>query len=413
METREADLDHRKKKSNIRQKFISVLSITLFFLVFMMMLINITVEYGADISTIRALSQGIVYLPILIGCIMLHIIYRRKFRASFSENIKTRTIKQNIVYATVKTITIIIAIMLVLIVMLPYVALPMYMNRHVNYRGYVTDDFPLQDIYQAEEFNLKEEQMYLETEDGLKIWASEIYSDHPKAVIIYLSGIVQPSVTYFYGHARFMQENGFASILLEVRGHGKSDGDRICLGYDEVNDVKAVVDYIKSEEKYKDVPIIVQGASMGGAIAVNAFGQIKEIDALIAMSAYSSFEDVLLDQMERFGVPKLIQAIEKPLIISSLKLVYGSNKVNDIKPIEQIKNGGGRPVLLIACQGDGEVPAANIHRLEKAYPDAEAWLRNSWEHFIVKDCDFKNMAEDQEYCSKILGFLENNVLTRN
>ncbi len=413
MKIHNTDFNHTKKQPSIGLKFISTLSITVFFLVFMIMLIRITVEYGADISTIRALSHSLVYLPILLGCLVLHIIYRRKLRTGYSDIIKVRTIKQTFIYVTVKTVMIVIAIILVLVVMVPYVALPMYMTRHVNYRGYATEDFPLQDVYEAEDFSLKEKQMYLETEDGLKIWTSEIYSDQPKAVVIYLSGIVQPSVTYFYGHAKYMQENGFASILLEVRGHGNSEGERICLGYDEVNDVKAVIDYIKSEEKYKDVPIIVQGASMGGAIAVNAFGQIKEIDGLIAMSAYSSFEDVLLDQLERFGVPDFMQSIEKPLLTSSLQRVYGRNKVNEIKPVEQIKNGNGRPVLLIACQGDTEVPAASIHRLQKAYPQAEVWLRNSWEHFIVKDCDFINVAEDQEYCSTILGFIESKVLTRN
>jgi esterase/lipase len=206
-----------------------------------------------------------------------------------------------------------------------------------------------------------------------------------------------------------MKENGYSSILLEVRGHGKSDGNRICLGYEEVNDVKAAVDYINQQEKYKDIPIVVQGVSMGGAVAVNAFGQIKDIDALIAMSAYSSFEDVVLDEMKEIGIPGFIRSIEMPLIRSSLKMTYGSYKVNHIKPVEQIRNANRRPVLLIANQKDTEVPVINMHRLKNADPEAVVWLRNSWEHFIIKNCDFKNVTEDKEYCSKILEFIENNV----
>ena len=236
-----------------------------------------------------------IYIPILIAAISVYIILRRKIKKYISGSIRVRPGKQFVFHIIVKAVAIGTGIFLTTLILLPYFALPMFLNRHVNYLGYVTIDFPLQDIYQAKDFNLKENQMYLRTEDGLKIWASEITTTHLKAVIIYLSGIVQPSVTYFYGHAKFMQNNGYASILLDVRGHGKSDGKRICLGYDEVKDVKAVVDYINSQEKYKDVPIVVQGASMGGAIAVNSFGQLKDIDALIAMSAYSSFEDVILD----------------------------------------------------------------------------------------------------------------------
>lgn len=412
MITLTTDKDNQIKTLCSRLILVSVLSIVSFVLLFMMMLINIVVEYAADISTIRAIMHGLIYLPLLVVTMIIYIIALRKRKAGLIGERKGRTLQHRFIIVAGKTIMIIGAVFLALMVMLSYLALPMFMNRHVKYRGYATYDFPLQDIYQASDYNLKDNQMYLKTEDGLNIWVSEIDTEKPRAVIIYLSGIMQPSVTYFYGHAKFMQENGFASILLEVRGHGRSGGDRICLGYDEVRDVKAVVDYIKQEKKYEDVPIVVHGASMGGAIAVNAFGENESIDALIAMSAYSSFEDVILDQMEVLGVPEWIRSLEKPLLLSSLRLSYGSDKVNERKPVEQIKNGNGRPVLLIASQGDGEVPVASIHRLKKAYPEAKVWVRNSWEHFIVKDCDFKNMAEDKEYCDKILGFLENEVLQK-
>lgn len=263
----------------------------------------------------------------------------------------------------------------------------------------------MQDIYEASDFDLNESQMYLTTEDGLSIWTSEIYIEQPKAVVIYLTGIVQPSITYFYGHAKYMQENGFASFLLEVRGHGNSDGNRICLGYNEVNDVKAVVDYIKSNPKYEGIPIILHGVSMGGAVAINSFGQLKDVDGLIAMSAYSSFEDVVIDIMNNIGIPKIIQKLERPILSTSLKLMFGSNSVNNMKPLEQIKNAGDRPVLLIACTKDTEVPMDSMLRLKEANPDVDTWLRDSWEHFIVKDCDFKNMSKDTEYCDRILTFL--------
>ena len=48
--------------------------------------------------------------------------------------------------------------------------------------------------------------------DGYNIWASEIYTENPKAIIIYWSGIQQPSVTYYCGHAKWMQDNGYASF---------------------------------------------------------------------------------------------------------------------------------------------------------------------------------------------------------
>ena len=320
--------------------------------------------------------------------------------------------KKVIARRIIKTAVTAITICFVLLAIAPFAVIPLFLNRHVSYRGYASNKFPMQDIYKASDYNLDENQRYLETEEGINIWTSEIYTEKPKAVIIYLSGIVQPSVTYFYGHAKFMQEKGYASFLLEVRGHGNSDGNRICLGYEEIKDVKAVVNYIRSSDKYDGVPIVLHGVSMGGAVAINAFGQIDELDGLIAMSAYTSFEDVIVDVMDNYGIPKFVQSFEKPLIASALKNIFGSEAVNNLKPIVQIKNIKERPVLLIACSEDTEVPAVNLQRLKEANPDVETWLRNSWEHFIVQDCDFKNMSEDKEYCDKIVSFLENKVVNK-
>jgi hypothetical protein len=145
---------------------------------------------------------------------------------------------------------------------------------------------------------------------------------------------------------------------------------------------------------------------VGGAIAINAFGQIDEIDGVIAKSAYSSFEDVVIDQMGKCNMPAFIQAAEKPIIKSALIMIFGYESVEQIKPVDLIKNANARPVLLIACSGDEAVPAINMQRLSESNPEAETWLRDSWEHFIVQDCDFENVAQDKEYCNKVLCFLE-------
>jgi len=154
------------------------------------------------------------------------------------------------------------------LVVTPFVAMPVFLNRHVDYKGYATENYPLQDIYFASDYSLEEKQMYLATQDGLK-------------------------------------------------------------------------------------------------------------DALIAMSAYSSFEDVVIDVMEQNHIPRFIGAIEKPFVKLSLKMLFGSNKVNELKPVKQIKNAGERPVLLVACTGDASVPAVSTERLKKANPKAQTWIRDS------------------------------------
>lgn len=300
--------------------------------------------------------------------------------------------------------------LVILIFLVPPIIVYYGTQYHVDYLG-SSEEHPLQAIYQSQDFGLEAKEMKLTTEDGLKVWTSEVFIDEPKAVVIYLSGIRQPSVTYFYGHSKWMKDNGYATILLEVRGHGNSEGNSICLGYDEVADVKAVVDYIKGQRKYDSVPIILHGVSMGGSVAINSFGCIEEIDGLIAMSAYSSFEDVVCDQLNgNYKIPQFICKVEKLIVRASLQFLFG-DKVNEITPIKQIENAGSRPVLLIASSGDTEVPPINTKRiLAQAPENCESWLRNSSEHFIIHESDFVNMEEDKEYCDRILTFIETKVL---
>ena len=309
------------------------------------------------------------------------------------------------------SLLVIFTVIMLLLLIAPPIMLYHVVNNRVEYAGNTYKN-PLQDIYKPEDFGLDAREIILTTEDGFQIWSSEVFIENPKAVIIYLSGIQQPSVTYFYGHSRWMKNEGYASILLEVRGHGSSEGERICFGYEEVADVKAVVDYIKMQEKYKDVPIVLHGVSMGGAVAINSFGMIKEIDGLIAMSAYSSLEDVVYDMMRSMYIPRVICSIEKSIINKTAKLIFG-NKVDQIKPIIQIKNVGERPALLIASMGDTEVRPINMKRLlDNGSDNIEHWLRDSYEHFIINEKDFANMEKDQEYCDRILVFLEGIINTK-
>ncbi len=63
----------------------------------------------------------------------------------------------------------------------------------------------------------------------------------------------------------------------------------------------------------------------------------------------------------------------------------------------------------MASTGDTEVPPVSMNRLKDACPEAQLWLHDSSAHFIIKDCDFENVEDDEEYCTKILDFLSKEV----
>ncbi|MCQ2428309.1 MAG: lysophospholipase [Clostridia bacterium] len=288
----------------------------------------------------------------------------------------------------------------------PFIGLNIFLHRHIDYSGIENSRYPLQGVWKAEDFGLEAAALTLETADGEKVRCYEVGSDEPQAVVVFATGIEQPSVTYFFPQARIMHDENVASFLLEVRSHGESTGKKLGLGYTEVEDVRAVFEYIASVESYTDVPVILMGVSMGGAVVLNSFGEIPEADGVLAMSPYASFEFELDLMMERYHVPGFLRAYEMFFSKMVLSANYGKAIIDERKPESEIKKADGRPVAVIACGGDGSVPVENTVRIAEGCPEAKVWIRNSWEHFIIKNCDFRNVAEDAEYISFVFDFID-------
>lgn len=281
----------------------------------------------------------------------------------------------------------------VLVAIPPLIMGPM-VNMHVHFDT----------VHTAEEFGLAAEKLWLETDDALHIIAYDVPVEAPKAVVIFVSGIHNPSVTAYFGHARMLHDHGYASVLYEMRAHGESEGDVIGLGYTEWLDTKAVVKYIKAKDTYKDVPIVVYGVSMGGATAINSIGQIEDIDALISLSAYSSWPDAFCDNMVGMGAPQAFGTIQKPFVSLYNVFKYGVQSLR-MQPKNQIVRLGNRPALIMHSLEDSQVPFASFERIMKQAPGhVETWVREGDAHLIAHD--FTSPTNDPAYADRILSFLE-------
>lgn len=264
------------------------------------------------------------------------------------------------------------------------------------------------EVVSPNNFGLIPKDVILRTQDELNIAAWEVEITNPKAIVILLSGTENPSVTAFWGYAKMLSDNGYASLLIEMRGHGYSEGS-ISLGYKEYLDVKAGVEYIKNNEKYKNLPIIVWGTSMGGTVAINSIGEIQEIDGLISVSAFSSWPDVFYDNMKAMGIPTFFASLEKPFVTIYLGFKLGFNNLK-INPKKEIKKSNGRPALLMHSTEDSQVPYANFERIAKVVnndigKNIKVFIREGDEHFICYDQYSSNPTEDVEFSTVVLNFL--------
>ena len=181
-----------------------------------------------------------------------------------------------------------VVVFAIVLTVIPTIIMRKMLNQKITYTQ----------MWAPEEFGVeKVDTLYLKSSDDYTVEVFAVEADAPKCAIICLTGMSNPSVSIYYGHSKMFLDESYSSFLTEVRGHGGSDGDRICAGYQEWRDVEAVTDYIKSQPQYKDVPIVIIGTSMGGVVATNSIGLNDDIDALISISAYSSWEDIFCHNM--------------------------------------------------------------------------------------------------------------------
>jgi uncharacterized protein len=298
---------------------------------------------------------------------------------------------------TIFLISISIALLLTVFrIVIPFIIIDKMANMHVDFK----------EIYIAEDFGIEADHFFVTTDDGLKISAYEVKADNPKAIVICLSGIHFPSATAYLGHAKLFRKNGFATIFFDMRAHGESDGDMICMGYREHLDTKAIVNYIEAKPEYKNVPIVVMGLSLGASTAIISTGEMPEIDGLISLSAFSSWEDIFCDKMAGYST-RFFAKLERPFVIFSTSVKYRANS-KMITPLNGIKKLGTRPALIMHSKEDSQIPYENFERIVKSAPShIETFIREGDLHLMVRG-KFTEPEKDIEYASVLIGFLEKN-----
>jgi acylglycerol lipase len=103
--------------------------------------------------------------------------------------------------------------------------------------------------------------------DGFSIFTRSWHpEDKPRGLVIIVPGFNSHSGYYSWVAEQFVS-NGLAVYSLDLRGRGKSDGERFYVKkfYDYVNDVATLVQIVKVNEP--ELPIFLLGHSAGGVVA--------------------------------------------------------------------------------------------------------------------------------------------------
>ena len=148
---------------------------------------------------------------------------------------------------------------------------------------------------------------------------------------------------------------------------------------------------------------------MGAGTVIIAAGEIPRIDAVISISAFSSWPDLFVDNMAMTGIPKVLGIIDIPFLQMYMGLHFGFEALA-YSPVNGIAKLGDRPILMMHSTGDTQVPYREFESLlDKAKNkniDVTTFIREGDEHFICYEQFVKTPTLDVEFSQAILSFLQ-------
>ena len=216
-------------------------------------------------------------------------------------------------------------------------------------------------------------EVVLTTADGLKIGGWHIPGSRPNGIIL-VHGL-NTNRAAMLPQASALAEAGYHLFLIDLRGHGLSDGAEVTYGYREAFDVLAGVDFLMALPNIRKVGAL--GISLGGAAVARAAALDPRLSAVVIEGSYSSLADAVEDAFDDLSIfPRWPFA---PLLVAltERRLRLDISQVNSARDLATI-----HPRAVMIIHGDGGLfPRRHAYKMFAAAQEPkELWLLDSFGH---------------------------------
>lgn len=213
----------------------------------------------------------------------------------------------------------------------------------------------------------------IESRDGIELDLLHVPVDGPgdasRGTVLLVHGLGDQKESYL-DHAAQLRKLSYETVLLDLRGHGKSGGRKTTMGYREGEDIRAAARWIL--ERGSPRPLIGWGISLGGtSVLLAAAAHDPAFDGLIVESPFGSLDETaahhawLLYRIPRFPVVPVV------LALFGLRTGVSAAKVDAYGAAAAL---GDIPALFVAGGADPRMPPEHVQRLVDAKPGENEFL---------------------------------------
>ena len=143
-----------------------------------------------------------------------------------------------------------------------------------------------------QDFVLNAEDVSFSSTDGIPLRAWFLPALGASRATVILAHGIDGNRSDMLPRAWFLVRDGYDVLDVDLRAHGLSGGNYATPGYMEAFDILGAVSYLRLSRRQRG-PIVVFGHSYGAVAALYAASQSSDITAVIADSAFISFENMM------------------------------------------------------------------------------------------------------------------------
>jgi dipeptidyl aminopeptidase/acylaminoacyl peptidase len=246
------------------------------------------------------------------------------------------------------------------------------------------------------QYGLPYEAVAFSSRDGLTLRGWFIPAPEVRGTVVFChghAGSMDPDVKY----APAFHERGYNVLMFDFRGHGRSEGQHVSMGYYERQDLLAAVDYL---ERRGIDRVGVLGFSMGGAVAMATAPHSEAIRAVVSDGGFARLSDTIAAGVREKGLPGFLASLVGYLIVWLMGLHLGCSP-GEADPIRWVDKIAPRALFIIHGALDPFVAVEEARELHAAASEPK-------EIWIVPEAGHRqaDRHHPEEYRHRVLAFFD-------
>ncbi|OGF51132.1 MAG: hypothetical protein A2231_00700 [Candidatus Firestonebacteria bacterium RIFOXYA2_FULL_40_8] len=240
-------------------------------------------------------------------------------------------------------------------------------------------------------FNIQFEKITFVTKDNIIVYGWWVSQKNNGKCVILCHGLGADKGDML-NYIPFLYKKGYSCLAFDFRGHGESKEKYTSLGFNEVKDLLAAVDFVKTKG-VKHIGVI--GRSMGAAASIRTAEVCPDIQAVVADSSFARLSDMIRSYSSKFYHLPYYPMVPFAAFLAKIRSGFKYETVNPVESAAKMKT----PLLLFHGTADGNIPPANSEKILAAALGPKKLI-------LVKDADhIESLSKDQlNYSKEVLKF---------